>query len=250
MNGKGTLTIKTSVMNVVAPMTANDSLVPLGDYVCLNVSDSGGGINGDTLKKVFEPFVTSCKHSKPRGSGLGLSIAFSAVRDCGGFLLIGESGEGCDISVILPVAVAEDSDVPDVLADKSAGKGSKNVLLVDDETEITKLFKIILTAAIKNIHIDIAENGAEALEIFKKNNHSVIVMDLHMPVMDGHEAFDKLEKLCRVKGISMPGVVFCTGYAPKEGIQQAVAVASKHSLLKKPVAAKTLVDAVKESLSR
>ena len=251
MNGKGTLAIKTSIMNIADPITANDAIVPLGDYVCLNVRDSGSGINNDTLKKVFDPFVTNSKQSKPRGSGLGLSIAFSSVRDCGGFMLIGECSEGCDVSVILPVAVAECSDVSGTSSDENVGTGSRHVLLlVDDEEEITKIFKIILTSAIKGIHIDTAKNGSEALEIFKKHKHSVIVMDLHMPVMDGYEAFCELEKLCRVEGISMPGVVFCTGYVPKEGIQKVISSSSKHSLLKKPVATKTLINVVKECLDK
>ena len=249
MNGEGTLAIKTSIMNVADPITANGSIVPKGDYVCLNVRDTGSGINNDILKKVFEPFVTNCKRSKPRGSGLGLSIAFASVRDCGGFMLIEKCSEGCVVSVILPVAVAECADVQDISPDENEENGSRYVLLVDDEEEITKLFKIILSSAIKNIHIDTAKNGFEALEIFKKHKNAVIIMDLHMPVMDGHEAFCALEKLCLVEDISMPKVVFCTGYIPPEGIKQAVAGDSGHSLLQKPVTTKSLIKAVKERLS-
>jgi len=249
MNGSGTLTVETNIMNVDGPMTINNCVVPLGSYACITVSDSGSGINDDVRKKAFEPFFTVSKQSKARGTGLGLTIAFAAVRDCDGFLLLGDASAGCSVSIILPVALAEDNPVVEVLPESSEAPELSRVLVVDDEEEITKLFKIMLVSAIDNIHVDIAHNGCEAVEKFKKHNHSVIIMDLHMPVMDGQEAFEKLKQLCASTGVRMPSVIFCTGYIPPEGIKQAISGDTEHSLLQKPVTIKSLISAVKERLS-
>ncbi len=249
MNGSGTLTVETSIMNVDEPMSVNGSVVPLGKYVRISVCDSGCGINEDMGKNIFEPFFTKSKQAKARGSGLGLSIAFANIRDCGGYLLIENKSEGTDVSIILPI----DGDEKNCTSDLESKKENETVnqhrvLVVDDEEEITRLFKIMLTSTIDNVHVDVAKNGHEAIDAFMKHNHAVVVMDLHMPIMDGQEAFDKLKDLCASNGINMPGVVFCTGYIPTDGIKQAVSGDTAHSLLQKPVTAKSLIDAVKERL--
>jgi CheY-like chemotaxis protein len=97
--------------------------------------------------------------------------------------------------------------------------------------------------------VDLAANGEEALEAFKRYRHRLLLMDLHMPVMDGKMAFGELERLCERERWAMPAVVFCTGFAPPDAVKHVVAGDSAHCLLFKPVKEDILVDAVRSRLA-
>lgn len=127
----------------------------------------------------------------------------------------------------------------------SAPCDNRSILIVDDEPSIVRLFKVMLSSALPGIHIDTAANGEEALESFQRKHQRVLLMDLHMPIMDGRAAFRKIEELCRAEGWDMPAVVFCTGFAPPESVKAVVAQNPAHGLLSKPVTGRALVDAVK-----
>jgi len=73
-------------------------------------------------------------------------------------------------------------------------------------------------------------------------------MDLHMPVMDGQQAFLELKRMCESRGWEMPSVVFCTGFIPPDSIREVIARQPRHALLSKPVTGDKLVDAVKARL--
>lgn len=122
------------------------------------------------------------------------------------------------------------------------------VLIVDDEATIVRLFKMLLEFDLPGKQIDTACNGAEAIEKFSSGHHGVLVMDLHMPVMDGLNAFLNIESSCRSNDWQMPAVVFCTGYAPPDPVLKAVAGSSSHCLLQKPVTSDVLVQAVASRL--
>jgi len=109
------------------------------------------------------------------------------------------------------------------------------ILLVDDEKTIRDLFQRILALRLPTCRIDVAVNGAEAVEQFHEAHHAVIMMDLRMPVMDGHAAFLEIQKLCRAENIEMPSVIFCTGYEPPDIIKKLTEKNSSHCILHKPV---------------
>lgn len=125
----------------------------------------------------------------------------------------------------------------------------ERVLIVDDEQSILRLFRMILSFELPDIKIDVASNGAKALEAFNTGHHAVLLMDLHMPVMDGPTAFLEIQNVCKEKDWDTPSVVFCTGFAPPETIKNAVSENSAHCLLLKPVSTGTLVEAVKNRLT-
>jgi CheY-like chemotaxis protein len=123
------------------------------------------------------------------------------------------------------------------------------ILIVDDETSIVKLFKMLLEFDLPGRQIDTACNGAEAVEKFASGHHRVLIMDLHMPVMDGLHAFLNIETACRERSWEMPAVVFCTGYAPPDTVLKAVGEGGTHCLLQKPVTSETLVKTVASRLA-
>ena len=126
--------------------------------------------------------------------------------------------------------------------------GGASVLLVDDEGAIRRLFQLILGAALPGCRIDVAADGAEAVRCFTEGHHRVLVMDLHMPVMDGQTAFGKIQELCEAGSLEMPSVVFCTGFAPPDIVTKVVEGSPKHCLLSKPVSGEVLTEAVRSRL--
>jgi two-component system response regulator YesN len=122
------------------------------------------------------------------------------------------------------------------------------ILVVDDERSIRALFQMILAEELPGRRVDIASNGQEALDAFRSLHHAVLLMDLHMPVMDGHKAFCEIERHCRTGNWEMPAFVFCTGFAPPDALLDAIDASVTHCLLCKPVDTRTLVNAVRMRL--
>ena len=124
----------------------------------------------------------------------------------------------------------------------------RSVLIVDDEQGIRELFVAILEQDIPRVALDQAANGVEALDQFREGQHRVLIMDLHMPVMDGLTAFGRISRLCEETTLDMPAVVFCTGYAPPDSVRRIVKACSRHHLLCKPVPSETLVNVIRSRL--
>jgi two-component system, response regulator YesN len=124
----------------------------------------------------------------------------------------------------------------------------RRVLIVDDEKIIRRLFEMILSWELPGCTIETANNGAEALDVFTTGHHGVLLMDLHMPVMDGQQAFHQIQQTCLNLNWEMPAVVFCTGFAPPASLKAALTHDSLHCLLSKPVSNDVLVEAVKRRL--
>jgi len=124
----------------------------------------------------------------------------------------------------------------------------KRILVVEDEAAIRSLFQTILSFGLPDREIEPVANGAEALAAFGRGHHAVLLMDLHMPVMDGQVAFTEIERLCRDRNWEMPAVVFCTGFAPPQTLLNVVGGGGRHTLMIKPVSSAALVHAIRSRL--
>jgi CheY-like chemotaxis protein len=131
---------------------------------------------------------------------------------------------------------------------EKANLRSHRILIVDDEETIVVLFRSILYSAFARSKIDTVGDGAKAVECFKARQHGVLLMDLHMPVMDGFRAFQEIEEICRGKAWDMPAVLFCTGFAPPETLARVIAEDPRHGYLPKPISPAELIDAVEARL--
>lgn len=127
-------------------------------------------------------------------------------------------------------------------------KAVARVLIVDDEKAIRDLFKILLSLDLPQCRVDLAVNGAEAVAATRDSDYDVIVMDLHMPVMDGEAAFRAIGKNCDETGRKMPSVVFCTGYDPSLDLTKMITKNPEHCVLRKPVTNENLTRAIKARL--
>jgi PAS domain S-box-containing protein len=124
----------------------------------------------------------------------------------------------------------------------------RHVLIVDDEPTLVKFFEYVLQHDLPNLSVDCAANGAEAMASFHIKHHSLIILDVFMPVMNGEETFHELKRICKEKKWEMPAVIFCTGYTPPDSIRQVIAKENVHCYLPKPVTKDTLLNAVKNRL--
>ena len=192
----GTITLTTGLVRADAPWLADAQPVgnfPLGDYVSLEVSDTGCGMTPEVRARIFEPFYTT----KFTGRGLGLAAVLGIVRGHGGALKIqSEPGRGSTFQLLLPIApgVAVAEPVPG--GPTAPGwRGTGQVLVVDDEETVRTVVARVLESL--GFTVTLAADGREAVAIFAAlpDAFALVVMDLTMPHMDGVEAIAELHRL-------------------------------------------------------
>lgn len=167
-------------------------LIPAGYYVCLEVSDSGCGMNDETKSRIFEPFYST----KFTGRGLGMSAVLGILTAHRGELqLTSHPGQGTTFQVYLPVPSSQSagSQCEDLAAPAPPWQGSGTVLLVDDEDQVLLVAKQMLMAL--GFTVCEATNGKEALEIYRSSKIDLVLTDIGMPLMGGHELIRELKKL-------------------------------------------------------
>jgi PAS domain S-box-containing protein len=173
-----------------------------GLYVCVEVADTGCGMDQATLDRLFEPFFTT----KFTGRGLGMSAVLGIVRGHKGVLKVhSEPGRGTTFRVLLPPSAAQDKDGP-ALPDRDPGCSRKSVgriLLVDDEESIRALGRKMLERI--GFKVATAADGREALALYEREGNTIdlVVLDLTMPHMDGEETLRALKRMDPEVGIVM-----------------------------------------------
>ncbi|MDI6796449.1 MAG: response regulator [Desulfatibacillaceae bacterium] len=187
----GDLTIS-SQNTVVDESLAKSHGIAAGRFIEIAVSDTGIGMNRETLKRIFDPFFTTKQH--PRGTGLGLSSAEGIVKNHGGFVTVSSrQGEGSAFFIHLPASKNVVAVEPAIVT--GLGYGKETLLFVDDEVLALKAGQDMLEAL--GYTVLVAESGTKALEIFKGNSQSIdlVVLDMIMPDMSGGKLFDILKEM-------------------------------------------------------
>ncbi|WP_370321701.1 cell cycle histidine kinase CckA [Oricola sp.] len=218
-----------------------------GDYVMIEVEDSGTGIAPDVLEKIFEPFFTTKEVGK--GTGLGLSMVYGIIKQTGGYIYAdSEVGKGTTFRIFLPRHVASENDVPLIKAEtpevekKRDLSGTATVLLVEDEDAVRMGGVRALTSRGYTVHE--ASSGVEALELLEELDGKVdiVVSDVVMPEMDGPTLLTELRK-------TYPDIkfIFVSGYA-EDAFAKNLPEGAKFGFLPKPFSLKQLATTVKEML--
>ena len=122
------------------------------------------------------------------------------------------------------------------------------VLIVDNEEMVRCAFRRVLEISLPGMQIDEAENGAEAVRSFVEHGYDVVLMDIHMPVMDGEVAFEAITEVCREKHKRMPSVLFCTGHLASTHVKAVVENDPSHRLFIKPISTDVIVEAVRNRI--
>lgn len=190
----GTVTIETSNVSVGEDQPAKEGEVPPGEYVRLRVSDSGTGMDRETLEHIFEPFFTT--KGVGQGTGLGLSSVYGIVKSHGGHIFCASKpGNGTTFEVFLPVDAGSTEVEPGTAVVPNLRGGNETILLVDDETMILEVAE---EALISQGYIVIkAQSGEECLEILGRGDVAVdlVVMDLGMPGMGGEKCLEEMKRI-------------------------------------------------------
>ncbi|MDX2028841.1 MAG: ATP-binding protein [Alphaproteobacteria bacterium] len=162
-----------------------------GDKVSVSVADTGPGVPADIRTRIFEPFFTT--KGGQGGTGVGLSLCINIAASHGGQLYLEDTpGGGATFVVALPLTT-EVAGIKDVSAPATAvlPKNLK-LLIVDDEVELAQTLADLLDP--EGHHVDIAINGAVAMEKLHKAPYDVIISDLRMPVMDGPGLYAAMQR--------------------------------------------------------
>jgi len=184
--------------------------IPEGNYVCLQVSDTGCGMDETTLSHIFDPFFTT----KFTGRGLGMSAVIGIMRAHNGAVLTKSTpGMGTTIRALFPVSMMSETVMENGNQPDNASKNSDHdcVLFVDDEPDMLDLGVLMLEHL--GCRVFTAADGVEALEVFREHaaDISCVLLDLNMPHMDGLQTLQMLRSI-------KPDVriVLASGYGEKE----------------------------------
>ncbi len=195
MPDRGILTIETRNVILDDEFCRTRHGAKCGDYVLLRVSDTGRGMDQETMDRMFDPFFTTKGWDSRRGTGLGLPIIQGVVQQHDGCMTcVSEPGKGATFSIYIPVM--KEVVVPREVTEKPAlPGGSETILLVEDEDAIRDLGKRYLNRA--GYTVVEAGNGRDALEVYRREQEkiSLIILDLVMPEMGGKQCLEELLKI-------------------------------------------------------
>lgn len=202
----GRLTIRTSNARLDGVLSSNPALSP-GDYICIDVADTGVGMTADVAARAFDPFFTT----KPigQGTGLGLSMIYGFARQSNGHVIIDSApGAGTSVRIYLPRHDGDAAAEP--VSSDPIGKfraSGETVLVVEDEPVVRDI--IIETLTNDGYRIVQAADGPSGLQILNQDIRiDLVVTDIGMPGMNGHEFADYARAVR--PGL---GILFVTGYA-------------------------------------
>jgi PAS domain S-box-containing protein len=178
-----------------------------GNYVMVNVQDTGHGMSKETVTHIFDPFFTTKEIGK--GTGLGLASVYGIVKGHGGTITCySEIGQGTVFRIYLPALQQEETNIDGEIIEKTSRGGTETILLVDDEETIRDFASRMLKST--GYQVLTASSGEEALNVYKTVTEPIdlVIMDLGMPGMGGHRCLLELIKVNpKVK------VVIASGYS-------------------------------------
>jgi two-component system cell cycle sensor histidine kinase/response regulator CckA len=237
----GTLTLRTANETLQDATSISSATMKAGDYVRIDVADTGIGIPKEYVGKIFDPFFTT----KPtgQGTGLGLATVYGIVKQTGGFISVdSEVGRGTTFSVFLPRHHGEVDARPEAAPLRDI-TGEETILLVEDEDGVRSFAARALKQ--RGYKVMEASGGEQALEIVRTraDDIALIITDVVMPNMDGPTLVRAARKL-------KPDihVIFMSGYA-EESFRRNDEKAEDLHFLPKPFGLKQLAAKVKDVLS-
>jgi nitrogen-specific signal transduction histidine kinase len=242
MPNGGHLTIETSNIRIDDAAVADQVGFAPGDYLLVTVSDTGTGMDRNTLAHAFEPFFTTKDVGK--GSGLGLSMIYGFVKQSRGYVRIdSELGRGTSVKIHLPRAADDVALARQESRDGSLPRGSEKILLVEDDAMVRDL--VVMQLGHLGYRVVSTASGSKALEALEREGgFDLLFTDVVMPGgLDGRQLADEAWKI-------FPGlpVIFISGYAESAVVHHGRLDQRVH-LLKKPFRRRELAMKIRDALA-
>ena len=186
-----------------------------GSYVHLSITDTGIGMIPQVRDRIFEPFFTTKEN--PSGTGLGLSTAYGIIKNHGGHILVeSEPGKGTIFDVYLP-GIKIETKVPKKVKIEAPQRGEETILLIDDEEVIREIGGRVLTE--KGYRVILASDARQAIKLYqeKKDEISLVILDMIMPGINGREIYRKLRE-----AHPLVKVLLSSGYTQEGKVQETI----------------------------
>lgn len=244
----GTITIRTLRTHAEDQHKLGRKEVRDGDYLVIEVSDTGTGIPPEIQEKIFLPFVTTKAAGK--GTGLGLAMVFGIIKQSHGYVYLrSKMGEGTTFEILLPAYEPTPEERQDLLQANApppppkdvAGRG--RILLVEDDNLLRSVTAQVLMAA--GYEVLQASHGEEALDLLRENVGKIDLLftDVMMPIMDGPTLFKEAEPF-----LGNTRVLFMSGYAEHD-FEKSLGGPRRVGYIAKPFGRKDLAECVKRELA-
>ena len=203
----GKITLETTNVEVDQLLAGQHAPMKPGRYVRLTVSDTGTGMDKETLTRIFEPFFTT--KGPEKGTGLGLATAYGIVKQSGGYVWANsEPGQGATFSLYLPIATEGAKASKPGANPQEILRGSETILLVEDTAQLLDLTRKLLEGSGYNVLE--AAGGKQAIEIADRydGNIALLLTDVVMPNIGGLSLAKSLHQ--RRSGMK---ILYMSGYA-------------------------------------
>lgn len=245
ISGNGTITIETGHVQLDDEYRALHPGARPGSYILLTVSDSGSGMNDDTLLHIFEPFFST--KAIGLGTGLGLSTVYGIVRQHEGIIDVQSTpGKGTSFRIYLPVAAAGEATVRDVEppADSGAPRRPATILLVEDNELVMDMTRELLESFGYTVLTACLPNDALAIALREGGGIDLMVSDVVMPQMNGPELYQRIRDI-------LPDlkVIYMSGYTSNVIVHNGT-LEEEACFIAKPFNSATLLGQVTRMLER
>ncbi len=238
----GKFIIATEALDLDEQFVKAHGLQKPGRHALITVSDTGRGMDDETIQQVFEPFFTTKDVGK--GTGLGLSVVYGIISQHNGNISIySEPGAGTTLKIYLPLVEKPSLKSPDIpVSRRSEAPATGTILLAEDDPAVRKLIRDILQST--GYAILEATNGEEALGQFRDHAEEIdlLLLDVVMPQKSGLEVFREIQE----RGAT-PKTLFISGY-PRDVIKEKGLLPEGVYLIQKPVSPSSLLEAIRNAM--
>ena len=243
MPSGGHLAIATANCRLDADHAAQHAELVPGEYVMIEVRDTGSGMTREVMNRIFEPFYTTKEPGK--GTGLGLSIVFGFITQSGGHITVSsEPGVGTTFHLFLPRTPAEPAMTHEDAQEQLIRGGSETILAVEDNDALRRVIVRQLNSL--GYRVLEAKQADDALKVMELESIDVLLTDVVMP---GGKDGVELARQARQRWPTI-AVVFSSGFSQAKPDGHAVSLPLDTPLLSKPYRKENLARAVREAVQR
>jgi len=239
----GEFSIKTTAEEMDEEFIAIHGFGTVGCYAVITVADSGHGMDAETKRKVFDPFFTTKEVGK--GTGLGLAMVMSIIKQHGGFIdLQSEPESGSVFKLYLPLLASSEVVASEEMHDTRLVRGSGTILLAEDDSGTLQLLDELLTRT--GYTVITAVDGEDAVKKFTAHKEEIqlVVSDMIMPKMSGRRVYDEIRAI--YSGVKF---IFLSGHS-KDIIEREGGFCDGIEVIRKPVMPFDLLVKVGEAINK